>query len=105
MKLNEKLAVFDGSRFVNGKMEKTEPVTEPITDLGALARLALDLNFVHVWVLPGTEFSQRITRGFIEQAGEEWDVFASYPRPFPERVSYARIWRKKTSGWAGRTIK
>jgi hypothetical protein len=103
MKINPELAVLDDTQFINAKLEKT-PVTDPIGDLGELAHQALEANVTYVWVMPGSQLSQRIERAFITGVDSEWDAFASYSRIDENRPMFARIWRKKTAGRAGRTI-
>jgi hypothetical protein len=103
IKINPEVAALDDAQLTTTKMEQVA-LTGPIVNLGDLARLALDANVSFVWVLPGTHLSQAADRNFIVGVGEEWDVFASYSRMEENRPMFARIWRKKTPGRAGRTI-
>ncbi|MBA2677991.1 MAG: hypothetical protein H0U76_06305 [Ktedonobacteraceae bacterium] len=103
MKINAELAVVDDAQFVNAKLEKMA-LASPIANLGDLARQALEANVTYVWVMPGTQLSKGIERSFITSTGEEWDIFASYSRIDEDRPMFARIWRRKTAGRAGRTI-
>jgi hypothetical protein len=103
VKINPEVAVLDDEQFTTAKMERTA-LTSPIIHLADLARQALTANVTTIWVLPGSQLSQRVDRSFITSAGEEWDAFASYSRLDENRPMFARIWRKNTSGRAGRTL-
>ncbi len=103
IKINPEVAAVDDMQLTTAKLERIQ-LSGPIANLGDLARQALDANVSNIWVLPGSRLSQAADKTFIESAGEEWDVFASYSRMEGNRPMFARIWKRNTPGWAGRTV-
>lgn len=103
VKLNAEVGVLDDKALTNTRLERF-PIDSIPTNLGELAELALAANLTYIWVLPGSQVSQHVNQVFIQHVDEEWDTFASTSRMDEKRPMFARIWRKKTSGHAGRTI-
>jgi hypothetical protein len=96
------IGVVDNTGLTNARMEHFEMGV--YINIGELVDQALTFGLTYVWVLPGSGLSQLVTRAFIETAGEQWDVFASYSRVHTDRPMFARVWRKKTPGKEGRTV-
>lgn len=91
------------------KVQKLAIETTP-ESIADVCNLANTHSLTHVWIMPGTKLSEKVTRDFVEVPGDTWDTFTSYTgddkTPQEKRFPmFSRIWRKNTSGQYGRTVK
>lgn len=88
------------------------PLTGIPGHIGDVCTLANELDISHLWIMPGTALDTSINQSFTSPR-DEWDVFTKYSEYQPEsesvptdtaRPMFSRIWRKNTSGRAGRQV-
>jgi hypothetical protein len=77
------------------------PLPPQVSDRSTLFRHAVQAGLTSLWVMPGTRFSREVSRFFIEQTDNVWEVVATPGQLDPACPLCASVWRKLPSGRQG----